>query len=97
MINRLRTLERRLVLERTHIGVGQVVDRLLLRWDHTLSEDALPPDPLEFPVTLVESGIYLLTTHRAVQYLERCSHRKTLPDRDRLLSILLPGGGSRDS
>ena len=89
----LRYLERRLVLERTEIGVQEAVDRLLGRWDQALSEGSAPPDPLDFASTLVKAGFHLHTTHRALSYLDECQAEASLPDRDRLLRVLLPAEG----
>ena len=89
----LRSLERRLVRERAEIAVSEVVDRFLLRWDHALTGGSSPPDPLVLFKALVEAGFYWPTTHGALQYLDQCRHVASLPDRHRLLWILLPGGG----
>lgn len=88
----LRSLERRLVRERAELAVSEVADRFLLRWDHALTGGSSPPDPLVLFKALVDAGFYWPTTHGALRYLDHCQHRDSLPDRHRLLRILLPRG-----
>ena len=96
MMNTLRSLERRLVRERTEIGVPRIVDRFLRCWDHALTRNSSLPDPLDFINTLVHDGFYLPASHdAALQYLAKCRRAASLPDRDHLLRLLLPRGRLR--
>ena len=89
MISTLRSLERRLVIERSWIGVGSAVDDFIRRWEHALGQQSETPDPLVLIKTLVEAGFHLPTTHYALLYLSDCHRAASLPDRDRLLGLLL--------
>ena len=86
----LSTLERRLVRERTEVGVARVVDRFFLGWDRALVQGSSLPDPLDFVPSLVQAGFYLPTSHRALQYLTRCHRTALTPHRGRLLRLLVP-------
>ena len=66
------------------------MDRFLQRWDQALSQGSATPEPLDFASALVKAGFHLHTTHRALRYLEECQAKASLPDRDRLLRVLLP-------
>ncbi len=57
----LRSLEKKLVVERTELAVVPLVHDLLSRWRDALSNDRPAPDVLDFVVRLIESG-YCLTT-----------------------------------
>ena len=57
----LRSLEKKLVAERTEIAVVPLVHDLLSRWEDALSDDHPAPDVLDFVAGLIRSG-YCLTT-----------------------------------
>ena len=86
----LRRLERKIVLERTVLGVQRLVDDLLRRWDMALHQDCPEPDALDFAAALVDAGFFLPTTITAISYLSECRSQHSLPDRERLLHVLMP-------
>ena len=94
----LRTLEKKLVVERTELAVIPRVNDLLSDWEDALDEDRPTPDPLDFVTRLIRSGFCLTTGSRCFAYLDRCQRANSLPERDRLLRLLMPGnapvGGS---
>ena len=87
--NALRSLERTLVKERAEIGLALVADRLLFQREQALDDGDSPPHPLELLRMLVDSGFHHATGSTALPYLERCHGDGTLPDRQRLLRLLL--------
>ncbi len=86
----LRSLEKRLVVERTEIAVVPLVHDLLSRWEDAISHDRPAPDVLDFVVRLIESGYCLATGSRAFTYLDECRRKGSPPDEGRLLRILMP-------
>ena len=90
MIRLLRSLEKKLVVERTEIAVVPLVHDLLARWEDALSHDRPAPDILDFVVCLIRSGYCLTTGSKAFTYLDRCRRKGSLPDEGRLLQILMP-------
>ena len=48
------------------------------------------PDPLAFTPRLIRSGFCLTTGSKAFAYLDRCQRKGSLPDKGRLLQILMP-------
>lgn len=90
MTSRIKGLERWLVRERTEIVLGRATDRFLLRWKQALDGGRPPPEPIEFARTLPADGFYLPTAHRAIKYLEECHRENSMPQKRRLLSLLLP-------
>ena len=90
----LRSLEKKLVVERTEIAVVPRVHDLLSHWEDALSDDHSTPDPLDFVTCLIRSGFCLTTGSKAFEYLDKCRRANSLPDRDRLLQILMPGHAS---
>ncbi len=90
MIRLLRSLEKKLVVERTEITVVPLVHDLLARWEDALSNDRPAPDVLDFVARLIRSGYCLATGSRAFTYLDECRRKGTLPDEGRLLQILMP-------
>ena len=86
----LRSLEKRLVVERTELAVVPLVHDLLSDWEEGLSHDRPTPDPLDFVVRLVRSGFCFTTGSKAFAYLDRCHWKGSLPDEGRLLRILMP-------
>ena len=87
---RLRRLERQLVLERAEQEVASQVDRLLLEWDVAQCFGRPLPQPFEFVNGIMDAGFYLPTKMRAVHYPSGCRMEGKLPERLRLLQILLP-------
>ena len=87
----LRSLEKKLVVERTELAVVPRVHDLLSRWEDALGHDRPTPDPLHFVATLIRSGFCLTTVPKAFSYLDECQRRSSLPDRRRLLQLLMPG------
>ena len=86
----LRSLEKKLVVERTELAVVPLVHDLLSRWEDALSDDRQTPDVLDFVAGLIESGFCLTTGSKAFSYLDRCQGKGSLPDKGRLLQILMP-------
>ncbi len=86
----LRSLEKKLVRERTEIAVVPLVHDLLSRWEDALSQDRAAPDVLDFVARLIRSGYCLTTGTRAFTYLDECRRTSSLPDERRLLRILMP-------
>ena len=87
---RLRTLERNLVAERTELGVQLAVSRLVRCWDQGLPRSRQAPDAVNLLDDLADTGFYIPTTVTAIKYLEQCRQRNSLPDPTRLLQMLLP-------
>ena len=87
----LRSLEKRLVVERTELAVVPRVNDLLSDWEDGLTHDRPTPDPLDFVVSLVRSGFCLTTGSKAFAYLDDCWRGNSLQDRRRLLQLLMPG------
>ena len=87
----LRSLEKKLVVERTELAVVPLVHDLLSRWEDALGHDHPTPDPLDFVASLIRSGFCLTTVPKAFSYLDECQRRSSLPERDRLLRALVPG------
>ncbi len=87
----LRSLEKKLVVERTELAVVPRVNDLLSDWKDGLSHDRPTPDPLDFVVRLVSSGFCLATGSKAFAYLDECRRGNSLPDKRRLLQLLMPG------
>ncbi len=86
----LRSLEKRLVVERTELAVVPRVNDLLSDWEEGLSHNRPTPDPLDFVACLIRSGFCLATGSKAFAYLDRCQWKGSLPDRGRLLQTLMP-------
>ena len=86
----LRSLEKRLVMERTEIAVVPLVHDLLSRWEDALSDDRPAPDVLDFVARLIQSGFCLTTGSKAFTYLDECRRKGSLPNDGRLLRILMP-------
>ena len=87
--SKLRSLERKLVLERAEQRVGFHVDRLVQDWDLAAAQEKPRPDPLEFIKDLLNEGIYLPTYPRALNYLDECRREERLPEARRLMQILV--------
>ena len=90
MIHLLRSLEKRLVVERTELAVVPLVHDLLSRWEDAVTDNRPAPDVLDFVVRLIESGFCLTTGSKAITYLDRCRWTNSLPEEGRLLQILMP-------
>ena len=90
MTRLLRSLEKRLVVERTELAVVPLVHDLLSRWEDALGNDRPAPDVLDFVACLIRSGYCLTTGSKAFTYLDRYRLKGTLPDEGRLLQILMP-------
>ena len=86
----LRSLEKKLVAERTELAVVPLVHDLLSRWEDALGNDRPAPDVLDFVVRLIESGYCLATGSKAFTYLDECRRISSLPDKARLLRTLMP-------
>ena len=92
MIGPIRRLEKKLVRERTEIGVALAVDEFLRIWDLVRDRECGLPDPTVLFRIIVDDGFYLPATYQAMQYIERRQRTGSMPDRDRLLRLLLPTG-----
>lgn len=90
MTHTLKSLERRLVLERAHIALQRVVDDFLDVWQHAIDRGCAPPSSLEFTRAMIDAGIYLLSAPVGIEYIESCHRSRSTPDRERLLKVLLP-------
>jgi hypothetical protein len=88
--HQLRKLERALVSERLEIGIGNHVDQLVNTWERSLREGRPLPDPLDFVRGLLHAGFYTPAGSRAINYLDDCRRKATVPDGQRLLRLLLP-------
>lgn len=86
----LRRLERKLVIERAETAVPKLVDDLIARWRRALEDGTPPPHPIDAIGHIIRSDFYLPRSARATDYLDDCHRQGTLPDRHRLLLILLP-------
>ena len=91
MIRLLRSLERRLVVERTEVVVVPRVNDLLAEWQDDLAHGRPTPDPLDFVTCLIRSGFCLTTGTKAFGYLDECHRANSLPDKRRVLRLLMPG------
>ena len=91
MVNsRLRSLERKLVLERAEIQVAALVSQLVQKWDWYANEGRPLPDSMEFINQLFNAGFYLKSNLKAISYLEECQRDENVPEERRLCRILLP-------
>ncbi len=79
----LRSLERKLVLERAEVQVEALVSQLVQKWDGYA-------DSMEFIDQIVDAGFYLRSTVKAISYLEECKQEGKVPEERRLCQILLP-------
>ncbi len=86
----LRSLEKKLVVERTELAVVPRVYDLLSHWEDALSDDRPTPDVLDFVAGLIRSGYCRTTGSKAVAYLDECRWTGSLPNEGRLLRILMP-------
>ncbi len=86
----LRSLEKKLVVERTELAVVPLVHDLLSRWADALSDDRPAPGVLDFVIGLIQSGYCLTTGSKALTYLDTYRRINSLPDEGRLLRILMP-------
>ena len=77
----IRSLEKRLVMERTEIAVLPLVDDLLSRWQDALSRHRPVPDALDFVAGLIKSSFCLTTAPKAFIYLDECRRTGSLPDK----------------
>ena len=87
----LRSLEKKLVVERTELAVVPRVNDLLSRWEDAPCHDRPTPDPLDFVASLIRSGFCLTTVPKAFTYVDKCRRGNSLPDRRLLLRFLMPG------
>ena len=90
MTHTLRSLERRLVLERVQIALQLIVDDFLDIWEQALERGCAPPSSLEFTRAMIDAGIYLLSAPAGIEYIEACHRSRSTPGRERLLKVLLP-------
>ena len=86
----VRPLEKKLVMERTELAVVPLVHDLLSRWEDALGHHRPTPDVLDFVAGLMRSGFCLTTGSKAVAYLDECRCNSSLPDKRRLLQVLMP-------
>ena len=86
----LRRIERQLVLERAEREVDSLVEQLRLEWDVALCFGKPLPDPFAFSKRLMDAGFYLPNYIKAIHYLSECKQEGKIPERRRLLEILLP-------
>lgn len=70
--------------------MGSQVYRLLLEWDVAQCFGKPLPQPFEFVNRIMDAGFFLPTKMKAVHYLSECKAEGKLPERERLLQILLP-------
>ena len=82
-------MERKLVRERTELGVQTVAYDLADRWQLALERHTTPPAPIDFPRTLAkpESTFSRLPEPSSTSRGERAG---SVPDPRRLLQKLLP-------
>ncbi len=87
----LRRLERGLVAERTELAVLPPVNDLLSRWEEALCQNRATPDTLSFALRSIKPGFCLTTVPRALNFLDTCSGRRVLPNKEALVDILVYG------
>ncbi len=90
MMARVRALERKFVRERAELATMAQVNELAGQWSDALDEDRPTPDVLDFAHSIARAGFCLPFIPRAINYLDGCLRSKSLPDRGRLLQMLLP-------
>jgi len=88
--SRLRSLERKLVLERAEVQVEGLVSQLVQKWDWYAYKEWPLPDSMEFIDQLFDAGFYFRANLKAVSYLEECKRNGKVPEERRLCQILLP-------
>jgi len=88
--SRLRSLERKLVLERAEVQVEALVGQLVQKWEWYVNEGWPHPDPMDFIHQLFDAGFYLRSNVKAISYLEKCKWEDEIPEQRRLCQILLP-------
>ena len=88
---RLRSLERKLVLERADQGVRILVGDLVSEWYWAVEEGKPIPVPHDFVGRVIDDGFFLPTLASVLNYLEDCLHQGTIPDENSLFRRLLPG------
>ena len=91
MVNsRLRSLERKLVLERAEVLLEGRVHNLALEWDAAKYFGRSPPEPMDFILDIINQGFFLRSNIKALSYLEECKREGKVPEERRLSQILLP-------
>ena len=86
---RIRALERKLIREITELRAQPVVDNLLRGWEAALAHRSRLPDTHRFVRRLFAAGLSFLRCPPAVNYLDQCAVKRTLPDGGQLLRLLL--------
>ena len=84
-LGRVRSLERKLILERAEAVVPLIVDTYVYEWDPDN-----PEYPLELAVRIRRAGITLPGYGNTLAYLENCRRRKQTPNPKHLTYALLP-------
>ena len=79
-----------LALSTVHKPSDSVSRTLGWRKEDALSDDRPTPDVLDFIAGLIRSGFCLTTGSKAFAYLDECQRTSSLPDKGRLLRILMP-------
>ena len=88
--SRLRTLERKLVIERAEQRISFLVEQLVKEWDWAAYQGKPSPDPFDFIGQVIDEGFYLPTFSKAVRYLDDCSDESKVPDTKAIFQRLLP-------
>ena len=86
---RIRSLERKLILELTELRAQPVVTNLLCGWEAALAHRSRLPDPHRFVRGLFSAGLSFLRCPPAVNYLDECAMKRSFPDGGQLLRLLL--------
>ena len=86
----LRSLERKLVMERAEVAVKQQVHNLMLAWEVALCFGKPLPDPFDFIWGIRDDGFNLRTYSATIEHLSECKRESRQPDEKRLLQMLLP-------
>ncbi len=87
---RLRSLERKLVLERADQGVRILVGDLVSKWYWAVEEGKPIPDPHDFIGRVIDDGFFLPTLASVMSYLEDCGCQGIIPEEKSLFRQLLP-------
>ena len=90
VMSKLKSLEKRMALERAEQQVTHEIGQFLLRWEVAQDFEQSLPDPHELIKTLLDEGFYLRSQAAAFSYLWECRREKKVPGQKRLIQILLP-------
>ena len=91
MISRLRRLERKLLPERAELAITESIESYIALCETSLALKEPPVGPDEM-IDLIDRQSLLLppAIPQMLEYLDACIERSLLPERTRLLAILLP-------